>query len=125
MARILRAPPHLKSRALLMTIYAAGLHRCEVAGLRVNDIDSACMTIAVHQGKGQRDRLVMLPPVLLDPLRQYRRKTKPKKWLFLGTYIKQVAGYRRSHRGRDNTPFIRSITNAPDQIATRLWLLHC
>jgi integrase len=124
-ARILRAPPHLKSRALLMTIYAAGLHRCEVAGLRVNDIDSACMTIAVHQGKGQRDRLVMLPPVLLDPLRQYRRKTKPKKWLFLGTYIKQVAGYRRSHRGRDNTPFIRSITNAPDQIATRLWLLHC
>jgi integrase/recombinase XerD len=42
----------------LMTIYAAGLRRSEVARLRVNDIDSARMTITVHQGKGQKDRVV-------------------------------------------------------------------
>ena len=83
-ARILTAPPHLKSRALLMTIYAAGLRRSEVARLQVHDIDSARMTITVHQGKGQRDRVVMLSPVLLDTLRQYWRHTKPKKWLFPG-----------------------------------------
>ena len=83
-ARILTAPQHLKSRALLMTIYAAGLRRSEVAGLRVTDIDSARMTITVHQGKGQKDRLVMLSPVLLDTLRQYWRQTKPKQWLFPG-----------------------------------------
>jgi site-specific recombinase XerD len=83
-ARILTAPPHLKSRALLMTIYAAGLRRSEVARLQVNDIDSARMTITVHQGKGQRDRVVMLSPVLLDTLRQYWQHTKPKKWLFPG-----------------------------------------
>ena len=53
-ARILTAPQHLKSRALLMTIYAAGLRRSEVAGLRVTDIDSARMTITVHQAKGRR-----------------------------------------------------------------------
>ena len=82
--RILTAPPHLKSRALLMTIYAAGLRRSEVAHLRVNDIDSARMTITVHQGKGQRDRVVMLSPVLLDTLRQYWRLSKSKKWLFPG-----------------------------------------
>src|SRR5215470_1364965 len=83
-AQILTAPQHLKSRALLMTIYAAGLRRSEVAGLRVTDIDSARMTITVHQGKGQKDRLVMLSPVLLDTLRQYWRQTKPKQWLFPG-----------------------------------------
>jgi len=83
-ARILTAPPHLKSRALLTTIYAAGLRRSEVARLQVHDIDSARMTITVHQGKGQRDRVVMLSPVLLDTLRQYWRHTKPKKWLFPG-----------------------------------------
>jgi site-specific recombinase XerD len=83
-ARILTVPPHLKSRALLMTIYAAGLRRSEVARLRVNDIDSARMTITVHQGKGQKDRVVMLSPVLLQTLRQYWRHTKPKQWLFPG-----------------------------------------
>ena len=83
-ARILTVPPHLKSRALLMTIYAAGLRRSEVARLRVNDIDSARMTITVHQGKGQKDRVVMLSPVLLDTLRQYWRHHKPKQWLFPG-----------------------------------------
>jgi integrase/recombinase XerD len=83
-AKILTVPPHLKSRALLMTIYAAGLRRSEVARLRVSDIDSARMTIIVHQGKGQRDRVVMLSPVLLGTLRQYWRYKKPKEWLFPG-----------------------------------------
>ena len=83
-ARILTVPPHLKSRALLMTIYAAGLRRSEVARLQVSDIDSARMTITVQQGKGQKDRVVMLSPVLLDTLRQYWRHSKPKQWLFPG-----------------------------------------
>src|ERR1700757_2448275 len=73
-----------QSRALLMTIYAAGLRRSEAARLRVRDIDSARMTITVHQGKGQKDRVVMLSPVLLDTLRKYWRKQKPKEWLFPG-----------------------------------------
>jgi len=83
-ARILTVPRHLKTRALLMTIYAAGLRRSEAAHLRVNDIDSARMTITVRQGKGQKDRLVMLSPVLLQTLRQYWRHNKPKQWLFPG-----------------------------------------
>ena len=83
-ARILTAPLHLKTRALLMTIYAAGLRRSEAARLRVNDIDSARMTITVRQGKGQKDRVVMLSPVLLQTLRQYWRHNKPKQWLFPG-----------------------------------------
>jgi integrase/recombinase XerD len=82
-ARILEAPTHLKSRALLMTIYAAGLRRTEAARLQVSDIDSARMTITI-KGKGQRDRVVMLSPVLLETLRQYWRYHKPKHWLFPG-----------------------------------------
>ena len=91
-AWILQAPPHLKSRALLMTIYAAGLRRSEVARLRVSDIDSARMTISIHQGKGQKDRVVMLSPVLLETLRQYWRYEKPKEWLFPGKTPDQPIG---------------------------------
>ena len=82
-AKILTVPQHLKTRALLMTIYATGVRRSEAAHLRVNDIDSARMTITVR-GKGQKDRLVMLSPVLLQTLRQYWRRNKPKQWLFPG-----------------------------------------
>lgn len=82
-AKILTVPQHLKTRALLMTIYATGVRRSEAAHLRVNDIDSARMTITVR-GKGQKDRLVMLSPVLLQTLRQYWRHNKPKQWLFPG-----------------------------------------
>jgi len=82
-AKILTVPQHLKTRALLMTIYATGVRRSKAAHLRVNDIDSARMTITVR-GKGQKDRLVMLSPVLLQTLRQYWRHNKPKQWLFPG-----------------------------------------
>src|SRR5664279_143980 len=81
-ARLLQAPPHLKTRAVLMTIYAAGLRISEAARLRVPDIDSARMTITIHQGKGNKDRVVMLSPVLLEVLRQYWRRKKPSEWLF-------------------------------------------
>jgi integrase/recombinase XerD len=83
-ARLLQAPPHLKTRAVLMTIYAAGLRISEAAALRVSDIDSARMTITIHQGKGKKDRVVMLSPVLLEVLRQYWRWKKPTGWLFPG-----------------------------------------
>jgi len=67
-----------------MTIYSVGLRVSEAANLRVSDIDSARMTITIRQGKGQKDRVVMLSPVLLETLRQYWRLKKPKLWLFPG-----------------------------------------
>jgi len=91
-ARLLQAPPHLKTRAALMTIYAAGLRISEVARLRVPDIDSARMTITIHQGKGNKDRVVMLSPLLLEVLRQYWRRKKPAGWLFPGKNPDQPVG---------------------------------
>src|SRR5262249_57978845 len=69
MARFLDALHNPKHRALLMTAYAGGLRLSEVARLRVEDIDSARMVIHVRQGKGHKDRDVMLSPRLLAVLR--------------------------------------------------------
>lgn len=72
----------VKQRALLMTVYAAGLRVSEACHLRVTDIDSQRMMIRVEQGKGRKDRFVMLSPVLLDVLRAYWKSTRPTPWLF-------------------------------------------
>jgi len=67
-----------------MTGYAAGLRVSEVVGLRVNDIDSARMVIQVRQGKGKKDRYVMLSARLLTVLRAYWKTTRSRQWLFPG-----------------------------------------
>jgi integrase/recombinase XerD len=63
-ARLLEATPGLKYKAALSVAYGAGLRVSEVANLNVSDIDSERMTLRVEQGKGQRDRYVMLSPQL-------------------------------------------------------------
>jgi integrase/recombinase XerD len=84
MARLLEAAPGLKYRAAFSVAYGAGLRVSEVVALKVSDIDSERMTLRVEQGKGQRDRYVMLSPQLLSVLREWREAAKPWAWLFPG-----------------------------------------
>ena len=74
----------IKTRAMLMTLYAAGLRVSELVNLKIRDIDSKRMLIRVQQGKGQKDRYVMLSAVLLGILRDYWKKHQPTSWLFPG-----------------------------------------
>ncbi|WP_425351703.1 tyrosine-type recombinase/integrase [Mesorhizobium helmanticense] len=64
-----------------MTTYAVGLRATEAARLQVPDIDTSRMVIRIEQGKGGKDRYVMLSPQLLEILRVYWRLTKPGRWL--------------------------------------------
>ena len=73
-----------KHRAILTTCYAAGLRISEAVRLKPTDVDSQRMVIRVDQGKGRKDRYVMLSPKLLDTLRNYWRAVQPKGWLFDG-----------------------------------------
>ncbi len=73
-----------KHRAILTTCYAAGLRISEAIGLTIPDIDSARMVIRVDQGKGRKDRYVMLSSKLREILRDWWRLEKPKHWLFPG-----------------------------------------
>src|SRR3954454_4370722 len=83
-ARLLNAAPGLKYKAALSVTYGAGLRAAEVVSLKVADIDSTRMIIRVEQGKGGKDRNVMLSPSLLDLLRTWWKAARPRGWLFPG-----------------------------------------
>jgi integrase/recombinase XerD len=83
-ALLIDSARNLMHRAILMTLYATGLRRAELCRLKVADIDSDRMVIHVREGKGGRDRDVLLSPKLLENLREYWRWMKPKTWLFPG-----------------------------------------
>jgi len=82
--RFLEAVPSLRTRVALTTAYAAGLRASEAVSLKVANIDSGRMVIRVQQGKGGKDRYVMLSAQLLGILRTYWRLARPKDWLFPG-----------------------------------------
>ena len=83
-ARFLDAAPGLKYKAALSVAYGAGLRVSEVVALKVSDIDSKRMVIRIEQGKGHKDRYVMLSPHLLELLRAWYKAARPKGWLFPG-----------------------------------------
>jgi len=81
--RILDAAHSEFHRTMLMTSYAAGLRRMEVTALRVEDIDSASNLLHVRKGKGDKRRMTLLGPELLDELRAHWRRYRPSHgWLF-------------------------------------------
>jgi integrase len=89
-ARLLAATRNLKHQTALSVAYGAGLRASEVIGLKVGDVDSQRMTLRIEQGKGQKDRYAMLPPLLLERLRTWWRVARAQGkmldggWLFPG-----------------------------------------
>jgi integrase/recombinase XerD len=84
---LLLAPRHLKHRAILATLYATGVRVSALCQLQGTDIDSRRMVIRVRQGKGKRDRFVMLSPNLLPLLRRYWQLYQLQSWLFPGPRV--------------------------------------
>ena len=99
-------------RIWLLTLYATGMRREELVQLRIDDIDSGRMVIHIRQGKGKKDRDVMLSPRLLEELRDYWRSAnpKPKTYLFPG---------KGPHQSAEVPIDSRSIFNAVRQAAKR------
>jgi integrase/recombinase XerD len=97
-ARLLDAAPGLKYKAALSVAYGAGLRAAEVISLKVSDIDSKRMIIRIEQGKGGKDRNVMLSPSLLDLLRCWWKTARPQGWLFPGRDAAQPMTTRQLNR---------------------------
>ncbi|MTI59297.1 MAG: integrase [Firmicutes bacterium] len=91
-SNIFSAITNFKHKAILTTIYSAGLRISEAANLIIEDIDSKNMQIRVKQGKGKKDRYTILSKSNLQILRDYWKIYKPSYYLFPGrTYNKPIS----------------------------------
>lgn len=108
---IINAPDNIKHKAILHTIYSAGLRIGEVVRLRVKDVRSDDGFLFIKDSKGKKDRHTVLSPLLLDLLRKYYKVHKPSYWLFEGqdggqysaTSIQQI--YRRAVKQTGSNPW--------------------
>jgi site-specific recombinase XerD len=83
-ARLIQVTRNLKHRTIIMLAYSAGLRLNEVLSLKPADIDSQRMQIIIRQGKGHKDRTVILSMQILHQLRAYWKAYKPLVYLFEG-----------------------------------------
>ncbi|WP_421976071.1 tyrosine-type recombinase/integrase [Roseivirga seohaensis] len=79
---ILSSVKNIKHKAILSTIYSAGLRISEVINLPIKAIDSDRMQIHIKNAKGNKDRYTILSKKVLDLLREYFKQEKPHYWLF-------------------------------------------
>jgi len=128
-ARLLDAAPGLKYQAALSVAYGAGLRAAEVVSLKVSDIDSKRMVIRVEQGKGHKDRYVMLSPHLLELLRTWWKAARPQGWLFPGRDPAQPITTRQLNRACHAAAQMAVISKRVSAVArhlcrARLWRLR-
>jgi len=83
--KILDATDNIKHKAIITTIYSAGLRRSEVINLRKQDVDFNKNLIFIRGAKGKKDRLSILSKVNAKTLKMYLDKYKPNYWMFEGT----------------------------------------
>jgi integrase/recombinase XerD len=85
--KILEMPMNIKHRTMLSLIYSCGLRCGELLKMKPKDIDSKRMLVMIRLAKGKKDRIVPLSEKVLQLLREYYKRYRPKEWLFEGQKV--------------------------------------
>src|SRR6202022_4944354 len=98
--------------------YATGLQSSEVVSLKLTDIDRDRMVIRVEQGKGNKDRYVILSPNLLELLRDWWGVARKKGWMAPGQPW-LFPGYRGQHMSARQLHRLLRLAGAPAGLTKR------
>ncbi|MEK7158982.1 MAG: site-specific tyrosine recombinase/integron integrase [Patescibacteria group bacterium] len=81
-ARIIASIKNVKHRLMIALAYAAGLRVSEVVNVRIKDVDLDGLQLHVKQGKGNKDRITVLPEKLKNDILQFIAGKSPDDYLF-------------------------------------------
>ncbi len=111
---------NIKHQSMLSLIYACGLRRSELLQLKPTDIDSKRGVLYILNSKGKKDRIVPISDKIIEMLREYYLKYKPKVWLFEG----QLKGERYSETSLQKVLKLALMEAGIKKPATLHWLRH-
>ena len=80
--KIIESAATFKQQVLLTFVYVTGARLSETIHVKIEDINSHRMQVRINQGKGNKDRFILLPQILIDLLREYYKREKPQVYLF-------------------------------------------
>ena len=107
-ARLLASATNIKHKALLSLAYATGLRASEVVSLKLTDIDRDRMLIRVEQGKGKKDRYVILSPRYCQLKRPWYALVSVARRLGSGNSFARLSCCpAQAERGRKRAPSVR------------------
>lgn len=84
--RMFNACDNLKHKVILSLLYSTGLRASELINLKWKNIDRQRMIINVENGKGAKDRQVMLPDSIIPLLEKYWKQYKSKEYVLNGQF---------------------------------------
>lgn len=89
--RMFAACENTKHKVILSILYATGLRVSELLNLKWEHIDRSRMVINIVEGKGKKDRQVMLPSNIIPLLEKYYREYRPKDYVLNGQFSAQYS----------------------------------
>lgn len=81
---LFKAPRLLKHKYLLAFAYGGGFRMNEIRLLKIADVDIHRKQVHIRQGKGKKDRYVVLSNLLAQKFEYYLKTVKPQVYLFEG-----------------------------------------
>lgn len=84
--RMFTACTNTKHKVILSLLYSTGLRVSELLNLKWEHIDRSRMVINIIQGKGKKDRQVMLPESIIPLLEKYWKEYKPNQYVLNGQF---------------------------------------
>lgn len=91
--KMFTACENLKHKVILALLYSAGLRVSELINLKWSHIDRSRMIINIVQGKGKKDRQVMLSHDLIPLLEKYWVEYRPKVYVLNGQFPEKELRY--------------------------------
>lgn len=117
---ILASPRNIKHRAMLSIVYACGLRRRELLGIKPHDVDRDRHMLTIRNSKGRKDRLVPLSDKIIALIDQYQKMYRTTDWLFEG----QFAGEQYSEQSLSKVLKVALADANISKPATLHWLRH-
>lgn len=80
--KIIETADNIRHKLMVQILYSSGLRVSEIINLKINNIDFIRKTVHVQGAKGKKDRITIIPEIVLENIEKYLLEFRPFEYLF-------------------------------------------